>query len=155
MYESVMEEQFPTWTDDMELAQLITKDFLADFGKKPFEHFLLEIISTKEQEQFAVELFNTVVDESELLQSFIEPHLENWDADRIAILDMILMKMTLAEILHFPTIPIKVSINEYIEIAKLYSTPKSKDFINGILDKVMKLLRKEGKITKTGRGLVE
>jgi N utilization substance protein B len=155
LYESHMEEVFPNWTDDMQLAQSITKDFIQDFGKKSFDHFINDITDTKDQEQFAAQLFNKVKDENQFLLSLIEPQLENWEADRIAQMDMILMKLALAEILYFETIPIKVSMNEYIEIAKLYSTPKSKDFINGILDKAMKQLRHQGKIVKTGRGLME
>jgi len=155
LYESHMEEVFPNWIDDMQLAQSITRDFITDFGKKSFEHFINDLTDTKEQEQFAAELFNKVKDENSYLRSLVEPHLENWEADRIAQIDMILMKLALAEILYFETIPVKVSMNEYIEIAKLYSTPKSKDFINGVLDKAMKQLRHQGKIVKAGRGLME
>jgi N utilization substance protein B len=155
VYENHIDEVFPNMTDDIELAKSITKDFIHDFGKKPFSHFINDLTNTKDQEDFAADLFNRVKTENDFLQKLIEPHLENWEADRIAIIDMILMKLALAEILYFETIPIKVSMNEYIEVAKLYSTPKSKDFINGILDKTMKLLRHEGKIQKAGRGLME
>ncbi|MFN5884744.1 MAG: transcription antitermination protein NusB, partial [Bacteroidota bacterium] len=79
----------------------------------------------------------------------------NWEPERIALVDMLLMKMALCEILKFPQIPVKVSINEYLEVAKLYSTPNSHGFINGILDKIQLDLRKQNKINKTGRGLVE
>ena len=83
----------------------------------------------------------------------IEPNLKNWDADRVAALDMILLKMAICELMIFPTIPTKVTLNEFVEIAKVYSTDKSKDFINGILDRMMKKLEKDGKINKQGRGL--
>ena len=85
----------------------------------------------------------------------IEPSLKNWDADRVAVIDMIILKMALVELMSFPTIPTKVTLNEFVEIAKKYSTEKSKDFINGILDRLMKQLEKEGKIKKEGRGLIE
>jgi N utilization substance protein B len=85
----------------------------------------------------------------------INPMLENWDADRVAILDMIMLKMALCELLHFPTIPTKVTLNEYVEISKNYSTDKSKDFINGILDRLMKQFLESGQIQKEGRGLIE
>ena len=91
---------------------------------------------------------------SELLE-IIEPSLKNWDADRVAIIDMISLKMALSELMIFPTIPTKVTINEFVEISKMYSTEKSKDFINGILDRLMKKLDKEGKIKKEGRGLID
>ena len=81
--------------------------------------------------------------------------LKNWDSERVAILDMIMLKMALCELLHFPTIPTKVTLNEFVEISKIYSTDKSKDFINGILDRLMKKLQKEEKIVKEGRGLIE
>jgi N utilization substance protein B len=85
----------------------------------------------------------------------IEPTLKNWDAERVAILDMVMLKMALCELLHFPTIPTKVTLNEYVEISKLYSTDKSKEFINGILDRLMKELLEKGRIVKEGRGLIE
>jgi N utilization substance protein B len=155
MYESLMEEQFAAWHDDKELVQFITTEIIENLGKKPLNSLIYEITHTNEQAQFAIDLFNKTLDDNEYLQSLIVPHLENWDPERVVLLDMIMMKMALTEILFFPTIPVKVSINEYIEISKQYSSPKSKDFINGILDKVMHLLRKEGKIVKTGRGLIE
>jgi N utilization substance protein B len=81
--------------------------------------------------------------------------LKNWDPERVAILDMIMLKMAVCEFLHFPTIPLKVTINEYVEISKIYSTENSREFINGILDRLMKRFQKEGKIVKEGRGLLE
>lgn len=90
----------------------------------------------------------------ELLET-IKPVLKNWDAERVAIIDMILTKMAVCEMLYFETIPAKVSIDEYVDISKFYSTPKSKEFINGVLDKIMKQLQDEGRIHKTGRGLTD
>lgn len=81
--------------------------------------------------------------------------LKNWDSERVAILDMIMLKMALCGVLYFPTIPTKVTLNEFVEISKIYSTDKSKDFINGILDRLMKKLQKEEKIVQEGRGLME
>ncbi|MFM8486338.1 MAG: transcription antitermination protein NusB, partial [Bacteroidota bacterium] len=78
-----------------------------------------------------------------------------WDAERVAILDMVMLKMALCELLHFPTIPTKVTINEFVEISKIYSTEKSREFINGILDRLMKELSDQGRIVKEGRGLLE
>ena len=96
-----------------------------------------------------------VLEQDKRLLDIIEPNLKNWDADRVAIIDMILLKMAIAELLNFPSIPTKVTLNEYVEIAKLYSTDKSKDFINGILDRLMKKLESDGQINKKGRGLIE
>lgn len=105
--------------------------------------------------EFGENLLLNVCQEDLALLSHIEPALKNWDADRVAVLDMVMIKMALAELLHFPTIPTKVTLNEFVEISKIYSTDKSKDFINGILDRLMKKLIKDGKITKEGRGLME
>ena len=93
--------------------------------------------------------------EDRALFAEIEPTLKNWDADRVAILDMVMLKMALCELLHFPTIPTKVTLNEFVEISKSYSTDKSKEFINGILDHLMKDLLENGRIVKEGRGLQE
>ncbi|MEZ5054558.1 MAG: transcription antitermination factor NusB [Chitinophagales bacterium] len=86
--------------------------------------------------------------------SIITPKLKNWEADRLAVIDVILIRMAVAEFLHFPSIPVKVTINEYLDIAKEYSTAKSKDFINGVLDAIMKDLKKNDQIQKVGRGLL-
>jgi transcription antitermination protein NusB len=87
--------------------------------------------------------------------ALIKTYAQNWDLDRVAYMDIVLMQIALSEILEFPNIPVKVSFNEYIELAKHYSTPKSSLFINGILDKVVEHLKSEGRVNKTGRGLVE
>lgn len=105
--------------------------------------------------EFGEELLRKTCQEDAALLSEITPMLQNWDAERVAILDMIMLKMALCELLHFPTIPTKVTLNEFVEIAKNYSTEKSKDFINGILDRMMKHLLQSGRIVKEGRGLNE
>ena len=104
---------------------------------------------------FGEKLLDYVIQESESLLSTISPILKNWDADRVAIIDMILIKMALSEMINFKTIPTKVTLNEFVELAKNYSTDKSKEFINGILDKLLQKLTSEGKIQKEGRGLIE
>ena len=91
-------------------------------------------------------------DEKKILD-FIRPKLENWDMERLATIDMIILNMSLNEMIKFPSIPTKATINEYVEIAKNYSTDKSKEFVNGILDSLMKDLTSEGVIVKSGRGL--
>ena len=92
---------------------------------------------------------------NEEYEKWIESQVENWELERIALMDMIIMKLALAELINFPSIPVKVTINEYIEISKSYSSVKSKVFINGILDKLVAKLRAEGVIRKSGRGLIE
>jgi len=88
------------------------------------------------------------------LRELIKEHSRNWDLDRIAFMDILIMQLALTEFLYFPSIPTKVSLNEYIELSKYYSTNKSRNFINGILDKTLKDLKKSGKIKKAGRGLI-
>ena len=99
-------------------------------------------------------MINNYLSNREALEKIIEPRLKNWDMDRVALMDIILIKLAIVEFLYFPYIPLKVSMNEYIDISKEYSTEKSKDFINGILDKTMKGLNDNGKIKKLGRGLI-
>jgi len=105
--------------------------------------------------EFGEELLKKTCEEDLSLFKEIEPTLRNWDAERVAILDMVMLKMALCELLHFPTIPTKVTINEFVEISKVYSTEKSREFINGILDRLMKELSDQGRIVKEGRGLLE
>lgn len=109
----------------------------------------------EEDRDFAVTLYRQTIRHSDEYGKMISERTLNWDTERIAMLDMLLLKMALAEFIEFPTIPVKVSFNEYIEISKEYSTPKSKVFINGILDKLINELAQENKIKKSGRGLLE
>lgn len=89
------------------------------------------------------------------LEKLIEPLLENWDSERVAVIDMILIKMGVIEMKYLKTIPTKVTIDEYVELSKMYSTDKSKEFVNGVLDKILKILQEQGMIVKEGRGLLE
>lgn len=108
-----------------------------------------------EDKEFALTLFRKTVLHRDEFEQMIGEKAVNWDLERIALMDMIILEMAITEILEFPTIPVKVSFNEYIEISKSYSTPKSKVFINGILDKLILDLKEKNQIKKTGRGLVE
>ncbi|MCF8261048.1 MAG: transcription antitermination factor NusB [Melioribacteraceae bacterium] len=116
---------------------------------------ILAEITDPENREFAVALINKVVAEKPLLDEIIKKRLANWDMDRIALIDRLLLRIGIAELLHFDDIPPKVTINEVIEIAKDYSTSNSGKFINGILDAVLKELVDSGKLVKTGRGLVD
>lgn len=108
-----------------------------------------------EDKQFVRDLLAKCVIHNEEYERMISDKTKNWEVERIALMDVLLMKMALTEVLCFESIPVKVSLNEYIELSKQYSTPKSKMFINGILDKIVADLKKENKIQKTGRGLLE
>ena len=140
---SHIEENFSNWDDDGEmLVQL-----LVGYLQKPGSYNFKQMMSTDKQ-QFAKNLLQTVLDKDAHLQSFITPKLKNWDPERIAQLDMIMMKMGVAEFLYFETIPPKVTINEYIDLAKDYSTSQSGHFVNGILDNIHKELVEQGKMQK-------
>jgi len=107
-----------------------------------------------DDQEYAIQLLRkTILNDDKLSQS-IEGKTPNWDKDRIAELDMIILKLGISEFLYFPSIPAKATINEYLEVAKEYSTPKSSIFINGILDKLVKEFTENGQLNKIGRGLL-
>jgi len=139
-----LEEMFSNWDDDGEMVVQLAKAFLQKPGSADFGQFI-----SGEKLQFSRSLLSTVLEKNEHLESYILPKLKNWDAERLAALDLILMKMGVAEFLYFETIPPKVTINEYIELAKDYSTQQSGQFVNGILDNIHKELVQEGKLHKT------
>ncbi len=153
-FNEAMEDLFATWIDDKSLVVGAIKKTLKAL---PVGEDFCDTYEPDEEtvKGFGEELLRKVFQEDRELLEIIEPTLKNWDADRVAALDMILLKMALCELLIFPTIPTKVTLNEFVEISKRYSTEKSKDFINGILDRLMKQLNKDGKIKKEGRGLLE
>lgn len=155
--EQHLEEKHINWSVDREVIIAMVSKTLKSFTEtsKP-HHSLLSLTSNwNEDKQFVLDLFQKTILNDEQYQEYINSKTKNWDPDRIAMTDTILMKMALCELLHFPSIPVKVSINEYIEISKEFSTPKSKVFINGILDSLLIELKETGIIRKTGRGLLE
>lgn len=139
-----LEETFTNWDDDSEMVVHLVKGYLQKPGSLALSAFI-----GADKMHFAKSLLQTVVEKQEHLESFVLPKLKNWDAERLAALDMILLRMGVAEFLFFETIPPKVTINEYIELAKDYSTPQSGQFVNGILDSIHKELALEGKLLKT------
>lgn len=155
-FDQHMEDVISTWADDEFIVKSLVEDVVNEipFSNLRDERFF-SLSLTAEEEEFAETLLSKTIAEKEKYESIIEPKLKNWEMDRISIIDSILMKMAITEFLFLPTIPVKVSINEYLDISKLYSTPKSKEFINGVLDKVMFELKNNGGIIKTGRGLIE
>lgn len=152
VFDELMDDHYSSWTDDSSLVIGAVKKTLKALPTASDFH---EVHRPTDEtfREFGETLFRDVHDNDANLLSVIEPVLKNWDADRVAIIDMILLKMALSELMNFPTIPTKVTLNEFVEISKSYSTDKSKDFINGILDRLMKKLGQDGKINKEGRGL--
>ncbi len=156
LFNHKLEEQFLNWEDDEVMVVMAFQKTLASIKlHKPVEILPGFFNDKSEDIQFVSDLFNKLIEEDKNLLQLISSKTQNWDAERIAAVDMILMKMAMCEILHFSQIPVKVSINEYLEIAKLYSSPNSHTFMNGVLDKIQLDLRKENRINKTGRGLME
>jgi len=150
-----LEERYLNWDDDQVLILTTLQRLLKDL--KPTQMGFLPQKHKDEEEdlKFLKDLFDRYIQDEAEITDLITARTNNWDEDRIALVDMILMKMALCELLYFPYIPVKVSINEYLELAKLYSTPQSHSFINGILDKTQSELKKLNKIEKLGRGLVD
>jgi len=140
---SHIEEFFIHWDDDAEMMNQMVLNFL----QKPATYDFRDIIS-KEKREFGLGLLRTSIEKKDFCLELIKPKLKNWDADRIAMLDMILMRMGVCELLYFETIPTKVSINEYIDLAKEYSTPQSGQFVNGILDNIHKEKELAGQLKK-------
>ncbi len=138
-----VEEIFTNWDDDADMLRLLVQNFL----NKPANFNFQELIS-REKWLFGKDLLETVLEKKEVTMEYIKPRLKNWDPERIAVLDMILMRMGVCEFLYFETIPPKVTINEYIDLAKEYSTPQSGQFVNGILDNIHKDLVKDDKMHK-------
>jgi len=143
VFVSHIEEHFSNWDDDGDMVVQLLSGYL----QKPGSLHFSQMLST-DKDHFARNLLKTVQDKNEHLQSLIIPKLKNWDPERIAQLDMIMMKMGVAEFLYFETIPPKVTINEYIDLAKDYSTQQSGQFVNGILDNIHKELVQQGKMEK-------
>jgi N utilization substance protein B len=149
-----IEENNIYWMEDFSFPCHLVAKTIRDFydnGKIK----LSPVYKDDDDKTFVRELFSKTILHDKEYEEAIATKTQNWEVERIALIDMILLKMALAEMVSFPGIPVKVSINEYIDISKDYSTPKSRQFINGIIDKIADEYKKSGKIVKTGRGLME
>jgi N utilization substance protein B len=154
LYE-MLEEQSIYWNDDMEfVVSMISKTLKKFTPNSGSDQRLLPLFKDQDDRDFAKDLLRKSIINHDELRALIKEHSKNWDLDRIAFMDILIMQLALSEFLYFPSIPTKVSLNEYIELSKFYSTEKSRNFINGILDKTLKDLKKSGKINKIGRGLI-
>lgn len=156
MLQHILEEKNIHWQDDHYFVCGYAVKALKLFKEKTSSDFKLpQLFKDKADDlEFIETIYRQVLVNNEEYQEVIMKKAKNWEADRIAIVDFILMKMALAELEKLPSIPVKVSLNEYIDISKNYSTPKSKLFINGVLDKIVADYKREGKIEKRGRGLM-
>jgi N utilization substance protein B len=149
-----LEDKRLTWIDDFPIVNTAMVKMLGKISENNVANVLIpDLYKDIEDRDFAIELLQKVVLNEEKLSAEIDGKTPNWDQDRIAGLDFIILKMGIAEFLYFPSIPVRASINEYLEISKEYSTPKSSIFINGILDKLVKEFEISKKLNKIGRGL--
>jgi N utilization substance protein B len=155
--EQVFEDMFIYWPVDKDVLQaLIAKTFKNFAFDSAEQNKLAEVTGNWEEDRdFIVNLFEESIRYNSDYQELISNKTQNWEPDRIAMMDTLLMKMAIAEFINFSSVPVKVTINEYLEISKEFSTPKSNSFINGILDKILFELKAENKIKKIGRGLIE
>ncbi|MBN1926221.1 MAG: transcription antitermination factor NusB [Prolixibacteraceae bacterium] len=151
----ILEEQSIYWNDDVEFViSMIIKTLKKFKHSTSPEKSLMPLFKDQEDLDFTKKLFRKTILDSNENREIIKNHLRNWDLDRVAFIDVLIMEMALCEFINFPSIPTKVSLNEYIDLARYYSTSKSRTFINGILDKILKNLKEEGKVIKAGRGLI-
>ncbi len=154
-FQDMLEEESIFWMDDLDLASSMVIKTLKSIGEEDDEVELLKVWRTDDDDKYFMEgLFTQSLAQGTDNEGLIKEGAQNWELERIALTDKILMKMALAEAKFFPTIPLKVTLNEYIELSKYYSTDKSHGFINGILDQLFMKLVESGDIKKTGRGLV-
>ncbi|WP_246008250.1 transcription antitermination factor NusB [Chitinophaga lutea] len=146
LFRQHMEDSFLHWGDDEEMMGILVGNYLS----KPQLFNFLQLIS-REKLEYARDLLSTAINKKDYCLELIKPKLQNWDPERIAAVDMLLMEMGVCEFLYFPTIPTKVTINEYIDLAKAYSTPQSGQFVNGILDNILKDLQQANLVQKVDR----
>ena len=150
-----IQDQNITWTDDIPIINSYIISIVKDLDVNKKNSFKIPNIKDYEEEiTFGEKLIKQVFDKNNKLKSFLDGRIPNWDTKRIAQIDLAILISAIAELIYFPLIPVKVTINEYIEISKEYSSPKSSVFINGVLDKIIKDLTEDGTISKTGRGLI-
>ena len=147
--DQVLEDQSLYWNDDKEIVDTFVLKTIKRFEEaNGAKQELLPEFKDEEDQDFARRLFRRTILNADYYRHLISENTRNWDLDRVAFMDVIIMQIALAEILSFPNIPVSVSLNEYVEIAKLYSTPKSGSFINGTLDGIVSALKNDNKLTK-------
>jgi len=153
--QQVYEDHNMFWSDDLDAAQAMAAKTISSFdASKNDQSKLQRLIKNQDDLGFAHKLFRTAINDHEKLEERILAKAQHWEGDRIAVVDNIFLKMGLAELITFDQIPVKVTLNEYIELAKQYSTKKSGQFINGILDKLKTEMMESGEVRKIGRGLL-
>jgi N utilization substance protein B len=144
------------WTENKSIVRSLSSKVLKNAATEPEADPVPEIaINWDEDKEFFQNIFNFTIENDSASKALITQKTKNWDIERLAFTDKVIISMALAEMKNFPSIPVKVTINEYIDISKTYSTPKSKQFVNGLLDVLAKELTDSGQIRKSGRGLLD
>ncbi len=153
----VLEEKDLNWAEDRKVTKSMVKKSIKSISPEDADTMELTELSVNWEEDkiFLTDLFSHTAENDDAYEVIIAEHTKNWALDRITVVDHIILKLAIAELIHFPSIPVKVTINEYIDISKNYSTPKSKQFVNGLIDVMANNLQKEGKVRKSGRGLID
>jgi N utilization substance protein B len=147
--DDILEDESIFWNDDIEIVQSFVLKTIKQFNKSEGEdQALLPMFNDDEDREYATKLLRVTLENGQAYREKITQNAENWDFERIAYMDVVIMQVAMAELYEFPTIPIRVTLNEYIDLAKAYSTPKSSTFINGVLDAIVTDLKKENPIFK-------
>ncbi len=150
-----LEEMSIYWNDDLEYVSAMIEKTLKKFrAGSDGDEEIMPLFRNDEDREFVKILFRKAVINTQKCSELIDHNTTNWEVERIALMDILVMQLAITEILEFPEIPVKVTLNEYIEIAKYYCTSKSSTFVNGILDNIVKEMRQQGMFSKSGRGLV-
>jgi N utilization substance protein B len=151
------EEEVLRWAEDKDIVKALVEKTVKSFNPEKDKEIALHTLSLNwdEDKEFIEKLYDTANSLSDKHKELIANNTRNWEVERLPLTDRIILEMSIAELLSFPNIPVKVTINEYIELAKGYSTPKSRQFINGILDVIAKELQDSGDVKKSGRGLID
>ena len=154
MLDDVLEEQSILWSDDLGFVLTLVIRTISNMRQSHADVKMLPEFKSDEDAEFVKTLFEkTLINYNERLE-YIEKFTRNWDVERIVFMDNLIMASAITELVSFPSIPVKVTLDEYIDIANFYSTPGCSTFINGVLDKIVEALTEEGKLKKTGRGLI-
>lgn len=153
-FSDFLEEENIYWNDDAGFAIIMLIKTLESFKLNGFNSKLLPLFKNEDDKEYTKKLIRKSIVGHEDYLKIIEKHTQNWDTERIAHVDLLILQLAITELLEFPSIPVKVTMNEFIEISKYYSTERSKIFINGVLDKIVKELESENKLNKKGRGLI-
>ena len=154
LLESVLEDQSILWTDDLGYILTMAARTMTSMRESHEQVKLLPKFKSDEDLDFAKRLLRESIIQFEDNRTLIDGHTNNWDVERLALMDIVILAVAIAEAKNFASIPVKVTMNEYIDVAKYYSTPASSTFINGVLDKIVTRGLEEGWIFKTGKGLL-